>query len=268
MASHIRASILAVLIAVFVWFTPAVSTPLAHGLQSVTDYFDRRPEHAVLFIGNSRTSYHDMPFMLRKIADSAHSPERYQIVVHAPGGATLEDHWNTPAVHALLRQKWRNVIIQAQSSEHVSDKDDASFHRYGAKLIGEARTSGAVPLLYVTWRYADDFEYYKARPELRPRYYGIMQQSHESLAQSTGAAMVNVGEAWERLLGQHPAFSLYEDGNHPTVHGSYLAAMMLYGSLCGRDCGDVTYVPAGISTADAEQIKDVVRRYYRIPKRI
>jgi hypothetical protein len=72
-----------------------------------------------------------------------------------------------------------------------------------------------------------------------------------------------VGEVWEGLLGKHPAFSLYEDGNHPTVHGSYLAALTLYASLCGDTCGKVSYVPAGISDADAEQIKDIVRRYYR-----
>src|SRR5215831_19855107 len=119
MAAHIRALIMAALIGVFVWYTPAVSTPLAHGLQSATDYLDRRPEHTILFIGNSRTSHHDMPFMLRRIADSAHAPELYRIVVHAPGGATLEDHWQAPSVHGLLNQPWRNVIIQAQSSEHV-----------------------------------------------------------------------------------------------------------------------------------------------------
>lgn len=263
MASHVRASIMAVLIAVFVWYTPAVSTPLAHALQSATDYFDRRPEHTVLFIGNSRTSFHDMPFMLRRIADSAHAPELYRIEVHAPDGTTLEDHWNTPSVHALLRQHWQNVIIQAQSSEHVSPEDDASFHRYGAKLIGEARVNGSVPLLFVTWRYADNIDYFNDRPDLRSRYYGIMQQSHRRLASSTGTTMVNVGEVWERLLGEHPTFSLYEDGNHPTIHGSYLAALTLYAGLCGDTCGEVSYVPAGISDADAEQIKDVVRRYYR-----
>ena len=263
MASHTRALIMAALIGVFVWYTPAVSTPLAHAVQSVTDQFDHRPEHTILFIGNSRTSHHDMPFMLRRIADSAHSPELYRIVVHAPGGATLEDHWNTPSVHTLLKQRWRNVIIQAQSSEQVSDNDDANFHRYGAKLIGEARANGSIPLLYVTWRYADDFDYYKYRPDLQARYYDLMQQSHRRLAASTGIDMANVGEVWERLLGQHPTFSLYEDGNHPTVHGSYLAALMLYGSLCGGDCGTASYVPAGISDTDAEEIKDVVRRYYR-----
>ena len=265
MASHIRASILAVLIAVFVWYTPAVSTPLGHALQSATDYFDRRPEHAILLIGNSRTSHHDMPFMLRRIADSAHAPELYRIVVHAPDGTTLEDHWNSRSVHALLKRRWQNVIIQAQSSEQVSDSDDASFHRFGAELIGEARITGSIPLLFVTWRYADDFGYYDARPELRSSYYEIMQRSHRQLASSTGAGMINVGEAWERLLGEHPTFSLYEDGNHPTVHGSYLAALMLYAGLCGDTCGKVSYAPAAISDADAEQIKDLVRRYTRKP---
>jgi len=169
-------------------------------------------------------------------------------------------------VHGLLRQKWQNVIIQAQSSEHVNEADDASFHLYGAKLINEARIGGSIPLLYVTWRYSDDFEYYTHRPDLRPRYHNIMQQSHQWLADSTGAGMVNVGKAWEMLLAERPSFSLYEDGNHPTVHGSYLAALMFYGNFCGRDCSEVSYVPAGISAKDAVMIRNVVRRYYGITK--
>jgi len=41
---------------------------------------------------------------------------------------------------------------------------------------------------------------------------------------------------------------------------------MFYGNFCGRDCGEVSYVPAGISAKDAVMIRNVVRRYYGITK--
>ena len=61
------------------------------------DHFDTRPVHAVLIIGNSRTYYHDMPSMLRRMADSDHARERYDIVMRAVPGGTLEWSWKDSA---------------------------------------------------------------------------------------------------------------------------------------------------------------------------
>lgn len=230
--------------------------------QDFLDKHDTRPEVAVLFIGNSRTFYHDMPFMVRKIADSANSPTKYRIVMRAPGGVRFEDHWNDPEVRKLLAGKWKYVVLQGRSNEQQNSATNESFMNYGSSLIQQAKLSGAIPVLYITWRYQDGFEFYSQFPHLKGRLHGLIQESHAALIMRTGARKVNVGAAWERLLTYRPAFSLYEDGNHPTVHGSYLAALMFYRFFSGDDLSRVTYVPPGISPEEAQLIRKVANLGY------
>jgi hypothetical protein len=259
MGSKIRIPLLIAALIALVWFTPAISTPLALATQSVTDRFDSRPARDILFIGNSRTYYHDMPYMVRKMADSAHAPEKYKIVMHAPPGLTLKDHWNARSVHELLARRWQYVVIQAQSSEHATEAEDNDFHVYGAKLIAEARASGSMPVLYVGWRYEDSSAYDWDGPDGRTTYYDVIQRSHRQLAGATNTRAVNVGKAWEMLLAERPSFSLYEDGNHPTIYGSYLAALMFYAFFSGQDVNTVTYVPWGVRDGEASMIRKVVQ---------
>ena len=58
------------------------------------DYFDSRPSYRILFIGNSRTYYNDMPYMIRDIADSAGAKYKVQATMHALSARSLKDHWD------------------------------------------------------------------------------------------------------------------------------------------------------------------------------
>ncbi len=55
---------------------------------------------------------------------------------------------------------------------------------------------------------------------------------------------------------------LYEDGNHPTVYGSYLSALMIYGFISGGDVTQVTYRPAGVDEVSAQEIRRIVASHY------
>ncbi len=258
MSSTIRIIILSILVAIAAWFLPQVQD----FKQSIYDKLDSRPARNILFIGNSRTFYHDMPLMVRKIADSAAAKEKYLIKIHAPGGVRFEDHWNDPVVQSLLKQKWDYVVLQGRSNEQQNYTANASFLSYGAKLIREAQISGSKPVLYVTWRYDDGFELYNEIPALQHTLYGLIQSNYELLANDNGISMVNVGKAWEVLRSYHPTFPLYEDGNHPTIYGSYLAALMFYKYFSGSDVTNVSYVPDDISSNDAKLIKKVANGKY------
>ncbi len=51
-----------------------------------------------------------------------------------------------------------------------------------------------------------------------------------------GASVVPVGTAWQKLGAKHDKPVLHaEDGSHPTVAGSYLAACTFYATLFGGD---------------------------------
>lgn len=257
MASKIRIVVLLILLVMAFHLFPQVRAVE----NDFADQFDKRPVADILFIGNSRTFVNDMPSMVRTIADSAHSPVKYHIVMHALPGIRLQDHWNNPQVHELLKRKWDFVVLQGRSNEQVVPSVNASFQTYGRKLIDEAQAAGSMPVLFVMWRYADNDPLYRNMPELKGRLYGMIQQSYEELAQSTGAKMVNVGRVWEKVRESAPQIPLYLDTNHPSIYGSYLAALMFYRFFSGDDLSHVTYAPLGISPQDAAQLKSAAQSW-------
>jgi hypothetical protein len=125
---------------------------------TIRDRFDTRPVHAVLIIGNSRTYYHDMPSMLRRMADSDHAREHYDIVARAVPAGTLEWSWKDPATQQLLKEPWREVIIQAESNAQSRDDAEQRFFDYGKRLISEVESNRIKPVLNKqNKRFARDF---------------------------------------------------------------------------------------------------------------
>jgi hypothetical protein len=240
------------------WFG-FVNTAPAHVLaQRTFDRFDERPPRSILFIGNSRTFDNHMPYMLREMADSANAAEKYQVQMSALPGASFESHWREGRVQRLIAErKWDGIILQAESRAQASDDQRDRFSRYGALLIGEAAASGAHASLLINWVYgAAEFE--GGPPGAQEAYYQRIQSDHRALARSSGARLVNVGGAWRVANAANLPFALDTDGNHPSLHGSYLTALMIYAHLSGGDVRDVTWVPSGISAAEAATMRDLV----------
>jgi hypothetical protein len=196
-----------------------------------------------------------MPAMLRRMADSARAQERFDIVMRALPAGTLQLSWNDPETRRLLKQHWHDVIVQAESNAQGSEQRTEQFFDYGERLIREAQNTGGMPALIVNWVYGEDL--FNGKPSgMRAWYYGRIQSDYARLSGMTGARLVNVAQVWERVHAAAPELPLYLDGNHPTLQGSYLSALSLYAHLSGTDGSDVTYVPNGMSAAEA----DVIRR--------
>jgi hypothetical protein len=219
--------------------------------QPITAIFDTRPAKRVLFIGNSHTFYHDMPRMVGEIADSAQSPVRFATQQHAIGGARFRDHWNNQDVQLLLKQPWDYVIFQGGSNETTYAQSVGDFHAFGRKLIKAAKATGAHVALYVTWPYRDDYEDMRRYPVLKETMAIDIQKNYRQLAADTGATLVNIGERWQMLRRYEPGMPLYEDGNHATVQGSYLVALMFYGHLSQASLSGVRYIPQGVTPIQA-----------------
>jgi hypothetical protein len=230
---------------------------LSDPMLAVADHFDRRPVRSMLFIGNSRMYYNDMPAMVRKMADSAHAKERFTIVMRALPAGTLQLSWNDPETRRLLEQQWHDVVVQAESNAQSSERGTAEFFDYGERLIREAKSRGGPPAVIVNWVYGEDL--FKGRqPAMRSWYYGRIQGDYARLSSMTGARLVNVAQVWERVHAAAPELPLYLDGNHPTLQGSYLSALTLYADLSGTNGSEVAYVPRGMSAAEAAIIRRVV----------
>jgi hypothetical protein len=264
-----RAGILAAILAGSLIFLPPFKTSVMGAGQRVKDFFDSRPQETVLFIGNSRTFYNDMPFMIRKIADSTGYDKKLRVEMDAQPSVSLAYHATSPKTQALLAQGWDHVVLQVLSSEQYSAQQSGQAWEVAAGLIRQIQNGGSRPAMFVTWRYTDQCTAGAGMPpaplELSPSGYAHMhtniQQQHARLSAVTGVDLVNVGLVWEDLQRADPGFSLYHDCNHPSIHGSYLAALMFYGYLSGRDVADVTYKPSEISLEDAQELRTVVSRY-------
>lgn len=264
-----RISALLAILVVCLLFLPPFNGYLAVGVQSARDYFDKRPEQTVLFIGNSRTFYNGMPRMVRAIADSAGYSRKLHIEMDAEPGVSLGYHIKSEKTQALLSQRWDHVVLQVLSSDQYSAQKSGPAWDDAENLIKEVQAKGDLPVMFVTWRYTDQCIKDAGMPDkaddLSAAGYADMhlniQRQHARLAALTGVALVNVGMIWEALQSQPKDFNLYYDCNHPSIYGSYLSALMFYSYFSGNDVLNVTFRPSAMSAEDAEMLRKVVSDY-------
>lgn len=215
-------------------------------------WLDPRPVQRVLFIGNSLTYYNDMPSMVSKMADSAKSPIRYEVTMHAMPGASVRDHWNSPKVRTLLADgNWDRLVLQP---EYVwRNPEDRDHLEYAGRIFAAAPTTSS-PMLMTGWTFPDSF--YDKYSWNRSEHFEVSQGHSRELSTRTGAQLIDVAQVWEDVRSQGLPFSLYKDEvGHPTKQGSYLVALVVFAALSGMDPNAVTYVPWGMDSADAELLR-------------
>jgi hypothetical protein len=266
-----------------------------------TDYFDSRPKKYVLFIGNSRTFYYDMPGIVRKIADSAGSKNLYIIEQHTTPGGQLEDHLASPKLQKLLQNDWDEIVIQGGGPENYQPLMREQFYRNGEALIAMVKPTNPVPKLFLSWAFArEEYDIYNREhkewfensylpwyqymvetgfpekdrriidiytPDFYPydqaNHFRNMQIDYIRLAQMTGAEVVNIGQAAESLRHSAPSYEqLTIDATHPTIQVSYLTALMFFAAFeKTNDVSAVSYIPSGVSEKEGKHIRNIVNSY-------
>jgi len=249
-----RILVLTILFGGLAWFSFSTAAG-PRGTAYALDVFDSRSARSILFIGNSRTYPFDMPHMVREMADSAGAAEKYQIRVYALPGRSLREHWGDPKVRDLLAEEWDDVVLQERSGGHYPDVAN-EFHNYSTLLVRAVASKGGRPIMFVGWNYSAEI-FASAQAGSQSAYYQLIQSDHLRLSQETGVQLANVGQVWQSVLNANPPFRLETDGNHPTLHGSYLAALVIYARLSGKSVADVTYRPDGLPEADAKLLRDL-----------
>lgn len=181
----------------------------------------------VLMIGNSFTSFHQMPKTLDGLGRAKSGAPRLIVETATVGGATLQRHWEEGKAAARIREGgWDFVVLQEQSRRPVDETD--LMYRFAVLLDQEVRKMGARTVLYLTWRWQDHT--YEQRC-LDDAYFG--------LGLRLGAKVAPVGPAWQRAREADPDMVLYsQDRYHPSPAGSYLAACVLYAALTGEEPSD------------------------------
>lgn len=202
---------LAVLLSVFVACNASPSGPAPTS---------ERAMH-VLFVGNSLTYVNDLPGMLRALGESTGTRLDAQAVAKPNFG--LLDHWADGEARAsIARGGWDLVILQQGPSSLASSR--AELLDYAGRFATEIRAAGAQPALYAVW------------PEkARIGVFDQVSESYRLAAQHVQGVYLPAGEGWRAAWRRDSTVVLYgADDFHPSLLGSYLAALVLYGRIAGQ----------------------------------
>jgi hypothetical protein len=190
-----------------------------------------------LFIGNSFTGRNDLPGMLADVAASRGASLEHRLI--SVGGASLRMHWNKgDAAKEIDRGGYDYVVLQEQSTLPV--KNAKRMHE-NVRLFDEViRSAGGKTALYLTW----------ARRHA-PETQQAITDAYTAIGEETGAVVVPVGIAWQRLLRAPGRPELHDrDGSHPTPAGSYLAACVFFAALFNASPVGAGGAPGGLADAD------------------
>jgi len=203
----------------------------------------------VLLIGNSLTAANDLPRLLAAVANAG--GDLYETESVTGPGLALIDHLqrSTRAAATIARHRWDVVILQQGPTPAGICRDSLVLW---AQLFDSLIVhSGARPALMMTWPPRADWAAFEET-----------RVSYEAAAYAVNGIFLPVGEAW-RLAGKATAPRLYAaDGFHPSLIGSYLAALTIYERLSGQDIRHLSPAqlapssPMALSEADLKGLQE------------
>jgi len=176
---------------------------------------------SLLFMGNSHTSFNDLPNMVADMV-RAGRPGMTVAPVEAPGWMFLEERLHdAPSITLMRSQRWSFVILQAQkystSGQFIYSTEEAK------ELVRMSRQQGALPVMFPEW------------PRLNVDETQRIYDLHVSIAQAEPACVAPIGQAWDLALSRHPSLTLHaSDGNHSEPAGAFLTALVLYATITGQ----------------------------------
>lgn len=178
----------------------------------------------LLFIGNSLTYAFNVPGLVKDMIASATGVEPIVLSSAFPDYA-LEDHWSSGTARSnITSQPFDRVIMQQGPS--TLPESGVQLTQWTKTWSDEARRLNIRPGLYVVWP-----------PRGGNLDAGIA--NHEAAATAANAALYPVGHAWRETWSVDPEMPLYgPDQFHPSLHGSWLAALVISAMVLDRPVTD------------------------------
>lgn len=179
-----------------------------------------RQPRRVLFIGNSLTAANDLPGLVAAISRAAGQPLECVSIAFPDHG--LEEHWERgDARKAIARGGWSYVVLQQGPSALPESR--VVLRQFARRFDAEIKRVGARTALYMVWP-----------SSARSRDFDGVIRSYSMVSAELGALLLPVGEAWQAAWRQDSKAALYSpDGFHPSLLGSYLAALVIFERLSG-----------------------------------
>lgn len=187
----------------------------------------------VLFVGNSYFYYNNsLHNHVRRLvaADQPALAHKLQYKSATIGGATLGHHnidWLTRPGQIGVKDPFEWVILAGNSGDAFSEKGRAAFRQTVIEFNQIIRQRGGKTALYMTPAYV------KPHKNLAPDNLQKIQEMYVSVAADINAQVIPVGLVFAEAYRRHPELRLHdaEDGSHPSLAGTYLAACTVFGQL-------------------------------------
>ena len=219
----------------------------------------------VLFLGNSYTAANNLPQLFASVAASA--GDAAVVDANTPGGYTLQGH----STNAVSQQKikaggpWDFVVLQEQSQlpSFPPTQVATSVFPFAKALVDSILVFNpcAEVAFYQTWgRKNGDAGNCAAWPPVCT-YLGmdsLLALRYQQMADSNRSVVSPVGAVWRYLRQTQPNLELYDaDGSHPSMLGSYAAAVCFYTALFQKS-PTLVKTDAGLNPAWAAAVRNAV----------
>ena len=213
----------------------------------------------ILFLGNSYTYYNAMP---KKVALMArHCGFSLTCKDHSEDGCCLADLMSEEKVMTDLKQyEWDFIVLQEQSQIPVIP-DLVQWRMISSiEKILEIKNSDSQIVVFETWaRENGGIQRIKGQSSKHFPNFDTMQDEisrvYQTIATKYNLKLAPVGEAWRAAKVLDLPLWL-DDGSHPSVFGSYLAACTLFYTFY-QDYGDHIPYYDSLSKQSATALQEI-----------
>jgi len=157
----------------------------------------------------------------------------------------------------MSAEDWDIVVMQGHSRGPISEGTAEPFKKAARKFARIARKRGTRPVFFMTWAYTD-----------KPEMTALLDKAYTDIGRELDAQVVPVGLAFATVTVERPDIPVRtEDGRHPSLTGSYLAACTFFAALYNQSPEGLPY-DAGLgeeTTAYLQQVAwKTVRNYAEV----
>lgn len=181
-----------------------------------------------LFIGNSHTYVNNLPGTFYELASAGgYETEVYEITAGAYSLKKFsdpQDPYGEVVFDALKNEAWDFVILQENTNAAMSSNADRNMLIYARVLDELAEDASAQTAFLMTWAPEDGIAL-STQEDVQEK----LSQNYKKAAIQLDALLIPGGDLFVYALDRYPDLVLLgEDGQHPSVEGTYLTACAAY----------------------------------------
>ena len=207
------------------------------------------PPRKILFVGDSFTAANGgIGTHVRQLAASAHPPRNILADSDTKGGATLRILRGKQSVHDKIRTGGYDLVVLQDDLPEYTEHNVAPFFENARLFDQEIRSVGSRTALFMAWPYE------------RLNWIALPQivRAHRELSRELKIPVAPVGSAFAHALAERPSLPIMGgDKEHETIHGTYLAASVIYATVYGESPTGCSYLPAGVSAEEARFLQRI-----------